>query len=220
MCPFRVNSSRSARVIKTMFLERVSEHTVEQTDCREKVAIIAGDAPLLISKPFLQPLGAVLNLEQGQVTFNELGVTLNLEESATGHFVIDLISGCADSITDETKGENAGGSGKCSRNASVEVSEDAVDNSEFSNLICGSEKVTVTDVGKRRASLVGVDCEKSCRRWTTENVVSDNSIFVTKEEFRKISTKETRLGLVAQSLRENLMSLKVTCCISHSLKRR
>ena len=38
--------------------------------CREKVAIVAGDAPFLISKPFLQRMGVVLDLEQGQVTFN------------------------------------------------------------------------------------------------------------------------------------------------------
>ena len=80
--------------------------------CREKVAIVAGDAPFLISMPFLQRMRAVLDLEQGHVTFSELGVTLNLEESATGHHVIDLISGCADSTTDETTRENAGGSGK------------------------------------------------------------------------------------------------------------
>ena len=38
--------------------------------CREKVAIVAGDAPFLISKTFLQRMGAVLDLEKGQVTFN------------------------------------------------------------------------------------------------------------------------------------------------------
>ena len=31
--------------------------------CREKVAIVAGDAPFLVSKPFLQRMGAVLDLE-------------------------------------------------------------------------------------------------------------------------------------------------------------
>ena len=40
--------------------------------CREKVAIVAGDAPLLISKPFLQRMGSVLDLEQGQVTLSKL----------------------------------------------------------------------------------------------------------------------------------------------------
>ena len=64
--------------------------------CREKVAIVAGGAPFLISKPYLQRMGAVLDLEQGQVTCNKLGVTLDLEESTTGHHVIDLIPGCAD----------------------------------------------------------------------------------------------------------------------------
>ena len=61
--------------------------------CREKVPIVAGAAPDLFSKPFIQRMGAVLDLEQGQVTFNKLGVTLNLEESATAHHVIDLIPG-------------------------------------------------------------------------------------------------------------------------------
>ena len=90
--------------------------------CREKVAFVASDAPFLISKPFLQKMGAVMDVEQGPVTFNKLGVTLNLEESATGHYVIDLIYGCAESITDESTRENAGGSGKRSRNESGEES--------------------------------------------------------------------------------------------------
>ena len=92
---------------------------------RDKVVIVAGDAPFMISKPFLQRMGAVLDLEQGQVTFNKLGVTLNLEESATGHYVIDLISGCGE-LT----------SGKRSRNESGKDSEDAVDNSEFREKDC------------------------------------------------------------------------------------
>ena len=83
---------------------------------------------------------------------------------------------------DQTR-ENASGSGK--RNESGKDSEDAVDKSEFSNLICGSEKVTVIDVSKPRVSLVGVDCEKSCRRWTIGNFVSDNGISVVKDECRK-----------------------------------
>ena len=154
--------------------------------CREKVATVAGDAPFLISESFLQRMGAVLDLEQGQVTFNKLEVTLNLEESATGHHAIDLISGCDDSTTDESTRENASGSGKRFRNEPGKDSEDAINDSEFSNLICGSEKVTVIDdVSKPRVSLVGVDCEKSCRRWTIGNFVSDNSIYVVKDECRK-----------------------------------
>ena len=34
--------------------------------CRKKVAIIWGDTPFLISKPFLQRIGAVLNLGKGR----------------------------------------------------------------------------------------------------------------------------------------------------------
>ena len=70
--------------------------------CREKEAIVAGDAPFLISKPFLQLMGTVLDLEKGQVTFNKLGVTLNLKDSATGLCVIDLFPGCADLIADDS----------------------------------------------------------------------------------------------------------------------
>ena len=72
-------------------------------------------------KPFLQRMGAVLDLELGQVTFNKLGVTLNLEESATGHYVIELISGCADSTTDESMRVNASGSGKQSITVSSRI---------------------------------------------------------------------------------------------------
>ena len=111
--------------------------------CREKVAIVAGDAPFLISKPFLQRMGTVLDLEQGQVTFNKLGVTLNCEESATGHHVIDLIPGCADLTSDGAARENVHDPVRRPRGESGKDSEDAIDNSEFSNLICGSEKVTV-----------------------------------------------------------------------------
>ena len=39
-------------------------------------------------------MGAVLDLVKRQVTFNKLGVTMNLGESSTGHYVIDLISDC------------------------------------------------------------------------------------------------------------------------------
>ena len=75
--------------------------------CREKVAIVAGDAPFSISKPFLQRVGAVLDLEQGQVTFNKLGVKLDLGESATGRNVIDLIPDSADRFPDDTARECA-----------------------------------------------------------------------------------------------------------------
>ena len=93
--------------------------------CREKVAIVAS---------------AVLDLEQRQVTFNKLGVTLNLEESANGHYVIDLIQGCADLIVDDSARGKTSGSVRRSRNESVKDSEATVETKEFSNLFCGSEK--------------------------------------------------------------------------------
>ena len=88
--------------IRLSFWSAVVPMNIGGQVCRDKVAIVAGDAPFLISKPFLQRMGAVLDLGQGQVTFNKLEVTLNLEESATGHHVIDLILGCADLISDDT----------------------------------------------------------------------------------------------------------------------
>ena len=89
----------------------------------------------------------------------------------------------------KSKRENAGGSGKRSWNEFGKDSENAVDNSEFSNLICGSKKVTVIDVSKPRVSWVRVDCEKSSRRWTIGNFVSDNSICVVKDECCKNQQK-------------------------------
>ena len=97
------------------------------------------------------------------------------------------------------------------REASFTDSETAVETREFSNLTCGSEKVTIIDVDRPRVSLVGVDCEKSCRRWTIGNFVSDNSVFVVKDECHKINWCYCPCpGLVAQSLRKNAMSSKDT----------
>ena len=69
--------------------------------CRERVATVASDAPFSI--PLLQRKRAVLDMEQGQVAFNKLGVTLKWEESVTGHNLSDLISGCAGSTTQSTE---------------------------------------------------------------------------------------------------------------------
>ena len=118
--------------------------------CREKVAIVAGDAPILISKPFLQRIGAVLDLEQAQLTFNNLGVTLDLEESVTGHHVIDLIPGCADLTSDDGASENVHGPVRRPRGASVKDSETSVETREFSNL-------TIVDVDKPTVSFLEVD---------------------------------------------------------------
>ena len=59
------------------------------------------------------------------------------------------------------------------------------ENSQFSNLLCGSERVIVIDVNKRRISLVGADCEQSCRRWTIGNFADDSGVFVIKDECSK-----------------------------------
>ena len=103
--------------------------------CREKVAIVAGDAPFVISKPFLQRMGAVPDLEQRQVTFNKLGVTLDLGDSATGHCVIDLIPDRADRIPDDRERENAHSSVRRLRGAFVKDSGKSAETEEFSNVI-------------------------------------------------------------------------------------
>ena len=138
--------------------------------CREKVAIILGDAPFLISKPFLQRMGAVLDLGKGQVTFNKLGVSMNLGESSTAHCVIDLISDC-ETLTIAPGSEEP-----------VEDSGNFIENHELSTLLCGSESVTVSDFNKPRIFLVGADCEQSRRRWTIGNFADDSGVFVMRDE--------------------------------------
>ena len=120
-------------------------------------------------------MGAILDLGKGQVTFNKLGVTMNLGESSTGHYVIDLISDC-ETLT------IAPGSVIKHSEESVQDPGINIENSEFSNLLCGSERVTVIDVNKPRISLVGADCEQSCRRWTIGNLADDSGVFVIKDE--------------------------------------
>ena len=120
-------------------------------------------------------MGAVLNLVKGQVTFNKLGVTMNLDESPTGQKVIDLISDC-ETLT-VALGSVVEHSEECVQEPGINI-----DNSEFSNLLCGSERVTVIYVNKPRISLVGADCEQSCRRWTIGNFADDSGVFVIKDE--------------------------------------
>ena len=131
------------------------------------------------------------------MTFNKLGVTLDLGESATGRNVIDLIPDRADRF-----------SVRRLRGASVKDSGTSAETVELSNLICGSEKVTIIDVDKPRASLVEVHCEKSCRRWTSGNFASDNGVFVVKDECHKSQQMFPCPGLVAQSMRKHVMSLR------------
>ena len=99
--------------------------------------------------------------------------------------MIDLIPGCADLIAEDSARGKTSGSVRRSRNESVKDSETTVETRKFSNLICGSEKVTFIDVDSPRVSLVVADCEKSCGRWTIGNFVSDNSVFVVKDECQK-----------------------------------
>ena len=101
-----------------------------------------------------------------------------MEEPETGHYVINLIPDCVDPISDGMALENAPGSVRRHRGATAKDSGTLAENREFSNMICGSEKVTIIVVDKPRVSLVGVDCEKSCRRWIFGNFVSDNGAFV------------------------------------------
>ena len=171
--------------IRMSFWSAVIPMNIGEQVCREKVAIVAGDAPFLFSKPFLQRMRAVLDLEKGQVTFNKLGVTMDLGESETGHYVNNLIPDCVDPIPDGMTLANALGSVMRNLGATAKDSGTLAENMEFSTLICGSEKVTIIDVDKPRVSLAGVDSEKSYRRWTIANFVSDSGVFVVKDECRK-----------------------------------
>ena len=71
---------------------------------------------------------------------------MNLGESSTGHYIIDLISDC------ETLTIAPGSVIKHSEEP-VEDSGILIENNEFSNLLCGSERVTVIDVNKPRSRL-------------------------------------------------------------------
>ena len=77
--------------------------------------------------------------------------------------MIDLIPGCADLIADDSAQGRASGSVRRPRDASVKDSETAVETREFSNLFCGSEKVTIIDVDKPRVPLV----------WIVRNLAAD-----------------------------------------------
>ena len=76
-------------------------------------------------------------MDKGQATFNKLGVTMDLGESSTGHCVIDLISDC------ETLTIAPGSVMKHSEESRDKNFGIPIENNEFSNLLCGSEKVTV-----------------------------------------------------------------------------
>ena len=104
------------------------------------------------------------------MTFNKLGVTMNLGESSTAHHVIDLISDC-ETLTIAPGSEEP-----------VEDSGNLIENHEFSNLLCGSESVTVIDFNRPRIFLVGADCEQSRRRWTIGNFADDSGVFVMRDE--------------------------------------
>ena len=96
---------------------------------------------------------------------------MNLGQSSTGHYVIDLISDC------ETLTIALGSVIKHSEEL-VEDSGILIEKNEFSNLLCGSERVTVIGVNKPRDSLVGADCG----RWTIGNFADDSGVFVMKDE--------------------------------------
>ena len=53
--------------------------------------IIEGKVPLLISKPFLQALGANINLAENRVELDKLGVTLEMTGQGEGHIMMNLM---------------------------------------------------------------------------------------------------------------------------------
>ena len=101
------------------------------------------------------------------MTFNKFGVTLHLEESATDNYVIDLIPGCVDLISDDTTRENVYGLVRRLQDESVKDSGTSAEFREFSILIFGPEKVTIIDVDKLRIPFV---------RWIVRNLVVDGPL--------------------------------------------
>ena len=57
------------------------------------IAVVEGDAPLLLSKPFIRALGGVLDLMDNTIYFRTLKKTAKLNED-DGHFVLDLMEFC------------------------------------------------------------------------------------------------------------------------------
>ena len=55
-----------------------------------RLSVVPGKVPLLFSRAAMQRLGALLDLELGQIIFRTIGETLGLVENASGHFRIDL----------------------------------------------------------------------------------------------------------------------------------
>ena len=55
------------------------------------VAVISGDAPLLLSKPCLQGFGGILDFEKKQILFTKLQCTVDLLEAESSHFLLNLM---------------------------------------------------------------------------------------------------------------------------------
>ena len=55
-----------------------------------RLSVVPGKVPLLFSRAAMHRLGALLDLELGQISFRTIGETLDLVENASGHFEIDL----------------------------------------------------------------------------------------------------------------------------------
>ena len=67
-------------------------------ECRHKnvrftlrLSVVPGKTPLLISKPALKQMGAVLDMSQGSLQLKALGLNTELREHSTsGHYTLDL----------------------------------------------------------------------------------------------------------------------------------
>ena len=55
------------------------------------VAVISGDAPLLLSKPCLQSFSGILDVEKKQILYAKLQCTVDLLEAESGHFLLNLM---------------------------------------------------------------------------------------------------------------------------------
>ena len=147
------------------------------------------------------------------MTLKKLGSTMDLGESLTNHYVVDLITAC---VTPN----NVPGSPRRNLEATAKDSRIPFVRREFSSLLCGSDKVTIIDVDRPRVSLAGEAREQSCRRWTIGKFLNDSGIFV-----EKVCCKKTNRhycldpGQDAHPSKRGVTSLRDTCCVSHKKRR-
>ena len=55
-----------------------------------RLCVVPGQTPLLVSKPMLKALGAVLDMERDEIRFTRISVTAPLKVASSGHYQLNL----------------------------------------------------------------------------------------------------------------------------------